>query len=672
MPQKIFAVLVGIDQYQKYPLSGCVNDIKAVEQWLQKAYSDQDQLSVLRLTDEDPDNQPHRQHIIDAFNHFDKATGEDICLFYYCGHGINLKPPAELEHEPALQALVCKDWTGTDDGKGFLIDKELSYLIWQKTRHKPDLSFVVITDCCHSGTITRDISDETEPGVRAIAGTFKAPPINDFFGYAADKGNEGYGIDTGFEGDQRLVVPSGRYLHFAAAQDDQKAYEITTPNNDKRGGFTYYLLDILEKFGGAVTYQEAFDYIGSSIRQYFIRTGKAKQQFPCFSASGATRGENIGDRIFFTKESKKSKRLFELYFDGREGSTGWYIDAGQTDGITAGDSFEIASPANAKRSLVAVNVFRDHASVSGEMAGLNEGQHYAVQAAKPLQSALVVCFDPNVPTLFQQQLIIEWKKAVGDDALRNVVFETGTNVPPTAPVIKLQQQDLYLDYKDNSFRLCTNLSITDLTNGTAIDNIEWNLIIDNAAKATAWIRLMLFQNKAIAAALPYRIHLKCTTAATENTNGARTRQIMKYFSADTPPTFQIAVENTFTDTLFISFAYLAADGSIDTKVFSWLTVEPGKTATMVHEAMGEKPLSIIPLTYEPEESDHNEYCTEYLKVFISKKKLISLGAFDQRPLAKQYDGAHRAIGIKKADSTLETFNWQAETICFSIQRKPSN
>jgi hypothetical protein len=78
MPQKIFAVLVGIDQYQKYPLSGCVNDIKAVEQWLHKAYSDEGQLSVLRLTDEDLDNQPHRQHIIDAFNHFDKATGEDI------------------------------------------------------------------------------------------------------------------------------------------------------------------------------------------------------------------------------------------------------------------------------------------------------------------------------------------------------------------------------------------------------------------------------------------------------------------------------------------------------------------------------------------------------------------------------------------------------------------
>src|SRR5436190_23398866 len=105
MSQKIYAVLVGIDKYSSAPLSGCVNDIEAVNASLLNNYSG-DELSILKLTDE----AANKQSILKAFDHFDRAANDDTCLFYYCGHGTNLVPPEEFSYEPALQALVCQDW----------------------------------------------------------------------------------------------------------------------------------------------------------------------------------------------------------------------------------------------------------------------------------------------------------------------------------------------------------------------------------------------------------------------------------------------------------------------------------------------------------------------------------------------------------------------------------
>ena len=151
---QIYAVLVGINKYTNViPLNGCINDIKAVETWLRHTYRKKGVLNIKRLTDDEdsPELMPTKNNVLAAFDHFAAAKDDDICLFYYCGHGANLIAPKEFEYNgPVLQALVCIDFDGLDPAgpvKGALTDKELGFLIWKTMQDKPDVSFVAITDC---------------------------------------------------------------------------------------------------------------------------------------------------------------------------------------------------------------------------------------------------------------------------------------------------------------------------------------------------------------------------------------------------------------------------------------------------------------------------------------------------------------------------------------------
>src|SRR5437763_14047998 len=110
MERQIYAVLVGINGYNNNcELSGCLNDIHAMEDWLGKTYNGN--LHLKRLTDEDADAQPTRDNIIAAFDHFAQANSNDVCLFYFAGHGINIKAPQAYTEDTgtgAVQAILCK------------------------------------------------------------------------------------------------------------------------------------------------------------------------------------------------------------------------------------------------------------------------------------------------------------------------------------------------------------------------------------------------------------------------------------------------------------------------------------------------------------------------------------------------------------------------------------
>ncbi|AFY55282.1 Caspase domain-containing protein [Rivularia sp. PCC 7116] len=97
MANKIYALLVGIDEYAPESgvslLKGCVNDIKAIEKYLEVAtqhkISDDNgnkktwELVTQKLTNESAT----RQAVIDGFEqHLSKADSGDVVFFYYAGH----------------------------------------------------------------------------------------------------------------------------------------------------------------------------------------------------------------------------------------------------------------------------------------------------------------------------------------------------------------------------------------------------------------------------------------------------------------------------------------------------------------------------------------------------------------------------------------------------------
>ena len=275
MAKQLYAVLAGINGYSQFPLNGCVNDINAVERWLTDTYADSNNLHIKKLSDEVPDAQPTRDNIINAFTWFDSAKDGDICLFYFCGHGVNLGAPAELKANQGsgtVQATVCKDWDPDKPGTGFLIDKELSFLIWKATLGKPQLNFVVITDCCHSGTNTRGIED----AVRQMDILADSPPVADYYGYGSSYNNDpAYQLvqDPQTGAVTEVIVKRGGHIHIAAAQDTEVARELHY-EGEPRGAFSFVFVNLLTETAGNISYSQIADTVALRIKNLYYRLGK--------------------------------------------------------------------------------------------------------------------------------------------------------------------------------------------------------------------------------------------------------------------------------------------------------------------------------------------------------------------------------------------------------------
>ena len=98
--------------------------------------------------------------MIDTFrSHLGQAGAGDVALFSYSGHGSEEPAPpefAELEASGRIQTLVPVDVGRRRDGPLVrpIADKELAVLIAEVAARGPHV--VVLLDCCHSGSGTRD------------------------------------------------------------------------------------------------------------------------------------------------------------------------------------------------------------------------------------------------------------------------------------------------------------------------------------------------------------------------------------------------------------------------------------------------------------------------------------------------------------------------------------
>ncbi|RYD98720.1 MAG: caspase family protein, partial [Sphingobacteriales bacterium] len=216
----IHALMVGINAYPTNPLSGCLNDVKAMEAYLRKMYHGLPgtQLRISRITDEDVVN-PTRQNIIDGFSIFGEAQPGDLCLFYFSGHGSFTKAPDEFwtETDGNVESFVCLD--SRLPGGRDLVNKEMGFLIAKALEGKSGVLFVAITDCCHSGTITKAFA-ENKWKERSFAADFTPRSLQDYFGYNQSiNGKPAYEVSLA-NGKKRVTVQQAPHLHLAAAQAD--------------------------------------------------------------------------------------------------------------------------------------------------------------------------------------------------------------------------------------------------------------------------------------------------------------------------------------------------------------------------------------------------------------------------------------------------------------------
>lgn len=247
----IYALLVGIDRYPAPipSLQGCVNDTIALQQYLQnRVNQEQSLLHLLTLRNE----AATRQAIINGFRqHLCRAGQNDVVLFAYSGHGSQIATPPELWHlEPDRlnETLVC--YNSRTQANWDLADIELDQLIAEVAERNPHIT--VILDCCHSQSGTRDWQAAT---VRQIPIDERERPISSYI-IASEQSVRAIASPP-FSPPLRQLR-RGRHIVLAACREREAAKEYRV-NGEKRGAFSYFLIDALKRANRPLTYRDLFN-----------------------------------------------------------------------------------------------------------------------------------------------------------------------------------------------------------------------------------------------------------------------------------------------------------------------------------------------------------------------------------------------------------------------------
>ncbi|KAK0477461.1 caspase domain-containing protein [Armillaria novae-zelandiae] len=183
---KFWAVIIGIDAYDSYPLRGCVSDALLMEEYLKQDLGvPQEQIQLLlgseHTSTADP-SFPTRVNVVKALLGLISnpliRSGDNI-IIYFSGHGSSYFSSNYLdssnEADESLHAVdesnieaICPIDRDVIDACGLPVpdisDREINAILHQISHNKGH-RITFLLDCCHSGTHTRHFP---EPSTRTI------------------------------------------------------------------------------------------------------------------------------------------------------------------------------------------------------------------------------------------------------------------------------------------------------------------------------------------------------------------------------------------------------------------------------------------------------------------------------------------------------------------------
>ena len=395
MTKNIYALLVGIDAYTYpvSPLQGCVNDIKAIAEYLQgRVDRDGYQLHLRTLLDGDAT----RQGIIDGFRqHLAQAQSEDIALFYYAGHGSQEQAPPEfwdIEPDRLNENIVCYD--SRTPGGWNLADKELGKLITEVSQNNPHL--VIIMDCCHSGSGTRGELD-LDVAVRKAPLDTRIRPLDSFI---VSPSEVEVSETRSLEASSNWMFGKGEYIFISACRDRELAKEYNA-SGEKRGVFSYFLVDTLKKANGNLSYRDLFKRTDALVRS------KVTAQSPQIETKES---DNL-DRSFLGGAISTHPPYFTV---SHQPNYGWVIDGGAVHGLTA-------------------VIDNGMVKVDGEMGRWGDGENISSQDYSNATELAVFSFDTPVAELSQPDKAVATARVI--------------KVMPQLSQIEVKNLDLETSYK---------------------------------------------------------------------------------------------------------------------------------------------------------------------------------------------------------------------------------
>jgi hypothetical protein len=214
------ALLAGVNVYAnaKFNLRGCVNDIESLSRVLTTTYGFAGD-GITRLVD----GAATRANILTQLDAMlSSARGGDTVVFAFSGHGTQVPSTEPGEDDIKDECLVPHEGTFTS----LIKDNELFALFGKYIT--PDIKFTAIYDCCHSGTMLRDVmldehGEMVEDVINRLIDLYDLPALR----------QRGY--------------QAGPYNVLSACRDEETAADLREAGPEKmpRGAFSFALHNFL-------------------------------------------------------------------------------------------------------------------------------------------------------------------------------------------------------------------------------------------------------------------------------------------------------------------------------------------------------------------------------------------------------------------------------------------
>lgn len=275
-----YAVLIGIEAYPNLPkqagqnvaLPGPSNDVKHMTSMLIDRFGF-DRANIRTIQDSGATHDGIEAAVRDWLT--GRAKQGDTALVFFSGHGTQVKDVNGDEPDGLDEAFVCND---IDDkrfaAKQLVLDDELAE--WVSAMSVKGVEVVLITDCCHSGTISRDFTGSAISKFLHLSNTNSARLQKEL------KADARISKSTGEAGAKTTLI--------AACRDDQTASTASFPRTGWMGALTYNLTRLMDRPGYAPTYSQLAQDLQKNITVSFdqvpqVSAADAQEHFLQFETS---------------------------------------------------------------------------------------------------------------------------------------------------------------------------------------------------------------------------------------------------------------------------------------------------------------------------------------------------------------------------------------------------
>lgn len=331
--QKKRALFVGINDYPNLPiysqLRGCVNDVLGMKRMLEEVFNFPPSNIRVLLNEE-----ATAKAIREAMERLVEDCGEgDIAVFHFSGHGSQMAAKGD---KPRGYDESIMPYDSGRNNPAFPVqveprdirDTEIQEWLSRLTRKTPHVT--LIFDSCHSGSITRFVTDSEEYGtlLRWVPPDPLPGQLSFQSGPLAGRGSAREADGSGW------LPPSDNYVLLAACAAEQGAYEYEY-EGERYGAFTFFLIrEIQQEFDRAankITYKDLWERVAINVNQQF------QKQTPQL--------EGARDRLIFDVHDLPPMRYL-LVTSRRDAEV--QLGGGAVHGITTGSCWDIY-PAGVKQ-----------------------------------------------------------------------------------------------------------------------------------------------------------------------------------------------------------------------------------------------------------------------------------------------------------------------------------